>query len=153
MTSQKTMQTLMLVFACLMLPVHALAATYQSVGDPKAILYDGPSSLATKRFIVRHLYPLEVIVKPANGWAKVRDPDGGLYFIQADKLSDERTVLVNVDNVQLHESPSANTKVIARVEKQVVLMLNSTQLVNGWLSVRTTEGKTGFVPLATVWGY
>lgn len=153
MASQKTMQRLMLVLACLMLPVQVLAANYQSVGDPKAILYDGPSSLASKRYIVRHLYPLEVIVKPANGWAKVRDPDGGLYFIEADKLSDQRTVLVSVDNVQLHESPSADTKVIARVEKQVVLVLNSTALVNGWLNVRTTDGLTGFLPLQTVWGY
>lgn len=153
MTSQKTMQSLVFVLACLMLPVPALAATYQSVGDPKAILYDGPSTLATKRFLVRHLYPLEVIVKPANGWAKVRDPDGGLYFIEADKLSDQRTLLVAVDNVQLHEAPSAATKVLARVEKQVVLILNKAEVVNGWLSVRTTEGQAGFVPLQTVWGY
>lgn len=141
-----------MVLSCL-LPAQVLAATYQSIGAPKAILYDGPSALASKQFIVRQLYPVEVIVQPANGWAKIRDAAGGLFFIESDKLSNIRTLLVNMDNVQLHEAPSASAKVLARVEKQVVLLLNSPEPINGWLNVRTADGQAGFVPLPTVWGY
>lgn len=145
---------LLLTFlSCLVLPAPLLAATFQSIGQPKAIFYDGPSALATKRFIVRQLYPVELIVKPAGGWAKVRDAEGGLYFVEADKLSTQRTVLVVGENVQLHDGPSASAKVLARIEQQVVLLLNAPEAEDGWLSVRTVDGKTGFVPIQTVWGF
>ncbi len=152
MTDKSTKRLWLFILSSL-LPVQVLAASFQSVGVPKAILYDGPSIEAKKQFVVREFYPLEVIVSPAGGWAKVRDSEGGLFSIQSSKLSTLRTLSVSMDNVQLHDAPSARAKVLARVEKHVILLLNAPDPINGWLSVRTVGGKAGFVPLQTVWGY
>lgn len=152
--ADKMVKTLLIiVLSALVLPTAALAATFQSIGQSKAILYDGPSTAASKHFIVRQFYPVELIVQPLNGWAKVRDAEGGLFFVEEDKLSSLRTLLVRTENVQLHEGAAASSKVLANIEKQVVLLLEAPEPENGWLSVKTIDGTTGFVPLHTVWGY
>lgn len=136
----------------LLMPVFALALDFKSVAEPKAILYDGPSAAANKQFIVSQFYPVEVVVSLAN-WVKVRDAEGGLFWVESKALSNLRTVLIKSDVAELHETPSATSTVLAIVEKQVVFTLEDTNAINGWIKVRTVQGQLGYLPINAVWGF
>jgi SH3 domain protein len=136
----------------LLMPVFALALDFKSVAEPKAILYDGPSAAANKRFIVSQFYPVEVVVKLSN-WVKVRDAEGGLFWIESKALSNLRTVLIQSETAELHQTPSATSTVLALVEKQVVFILEDEHATNGWLKVRTVQGDLGYLPINAVWGF
>jgi SH3 domain protein len=136
----------------LLMPVFALALDFKSVAEPKAILYDGPSAAANKRFIVSQFYPVEVVVKLSN-WVKVRDAEGGLFWIESKALSNLRTVLIQSETAELHQTPSATSTVLALVEKQVVFILEDENATNGWLKVRTVQGDLGYLPINAVWGF
>lgn len=145
------LQRLVISLLFFMMPVSALALDFRSVGIPKAVLYDAPSASATKSFIVYQFYPVEVIVKLPQ-WNKVRDSEGGVFWIEANALSSERTVLVKADVAYVYASPEANSKVIASVEKQVVLLLADPTIKNGFVKVQSTQGLSGYMPLSTLWG-
>lgn len=145
------LQRLFISFMLFMVPVSALALDFRSVGIPKAVLYDAPSASATKSFIVYQFYPVEVIVNLPD-WNKVRDSEGGVFWIKANALSSERTVLVKADMAYVYASPDANSKVIANVEKQVVLLLADATVQNGFVKVQSTQGLSGYMPLSTLWG-
>lgn len=136
----------------LLMPVFALALDFKSVAEPKAILYDGPSSAANKRFIVSQFYPVEEVVK-LTSWVKVRDAEGGLFWIQSNALSNLRTVIIQSDTTELHQTPSATSKILAIVEKQVVFVLEDETATNGWIKVRSVAGELGYLPINAVWGF
>jgi SH3-like domain-containing protein len=136
----------------LLMPVFALALEFKSIGVPKAILYDGPSAVASKRFILYQYYPVEVIVSLSN-WIKVRDAEGGIHWLESNNLSSTRTIIVKADTSLMHDAPIENSKLVASVEKDVVLKLDQMNPVNGWIKVSTLNGLSGYVPVGDVWGF
>lgn len=136
----------------MLMPVFGLALEFKSIESPKAILFDGPSAAANKQYIVGQLTPVEVIVTLAD-MVKVRDADGGLFWLKADDLSDTRTVVIKAQSAELHTEASAGSPVLAVVEQQVVMLLASDEAINGWLNVRSVDGTSGYIPLNAVWGY
>jgi len=133
-------------------PVLAAALEFKSVAVPKAVLYDAPSSSAKKILLLSQNYPVEVIVNLGE-WLKVRDAQGGISWVEAKQLSSKRTVMVNVANAEIRVGADATSNLIATLEKNVVLEVADPQLSNGWLKVKHRDGVTGYILIASVWGF
>ena len=148
------------VFACLLgivlMPSMAAALEYRSVAPQKAVLYDAPSAQAKKLYVVSQGYPVEVIVTLGN-WIKVRDHFGTLSWIEAKDLDTKRNLIVTINNAELHQAADPASKVISRVEQDVMLeMLEppaSGPAGNSWVKVRHRDGLTGYILASSVWGY
>ena len=139
-----------LVLLALMLPAAAWALDFRSVSVPRAILFDAPSAQSKKLYVVSQQYPLEVIVNLGD-WIKVRDMRGELAWIEARLLSNKRSVLVVVPQVEVREAADESSRLIFRVEKDVALELLDAGS-NGWAKVRHRDGLVGYVQISKVWG-
>jgi SH3-like domain-containing protein len=133
----------------LVLPI-TVHAEFRSVGEAAAILYDAPSVKATKLYVAGRNLPVEVIT--ADGaWAKVRDPFGGLSWIEAKALVARRTVFVNVPVADIRQRPEVTAPLAFQAQAGVVLeLLEPGQ--TGWARVRHADGATGYVRIGSVWG-
>jgi SH3-like domain-containing protein len=127
---------------------HALE--FRSVSAQKAILYDAPSTSAKKILLLGQQYPVEVIVN-LKDWLKVRDALGGIYWVEAKDLNTTRTVLVKTDT-KLLAGREANSLTLATINKNVLLQLVDAKALNGLVQVKHSDGLTGFVPIAALWG-
>ena len=128
--------------------VHAV--DYVSVSESSAILYDAPSSKAKKLFVVNRYMPLEQIVT-LDGWVKVRDRSGGLYWVEQRILSNKRYVFALLPLVDVRAEPELGAARMFQVRQQVALeRLESTG--TGWIKVRHQDGNVGFVRITEVWG-
>ena len=147
------MKTSALITACLLalIPAMALALDFRSVAVPKAVLFDAPSSAAKKVLLLNQHYPVEVVVNLGE-WLKVRDAEGSLNWVEAKQLSNKRTVLVKQNQAEIKQSADANAKVLATVDKEVLLELVDAKPNNGWLKVKHRDGLVGYLPIGAVWG-
>lgn len=128
----------------------ANAADFRSVQDNAAVLYDAPSRQATPLYVVSRSYPLEVIVN-LEAWVKVRDHAGALSWIEKKALSDKRMVLVTAPAAEARQRPEEVAPAVFSAAQNVALELVEIA-PNGWLRVRHSDGETGFVRAASVWG-
>ncbi len=135
-----------------LMPATAFALEYRSVGVPKAVLYDAPSTASKKIFLLSQYYPVEVIVNLGE-WLKVRDAKGSISWIEAKQLSDKRMVIVTANNAEMRQAADAASSVVAAVEKNVVLEVLDTNPSNGWLKVKHRDGVTGYILISTTWGF
>ena len=128
----------------------AKAADFRSVQDNAAVLYDAPSRQATPLFVVSRSYPLEVVVN-VEAWVKVRDHAGALTWIEKKALGDKRMVLVTAPSVEARQRAEDAAPAVFSAAQNVALELVEIA-PNGWLRVRHSDGATGFVRAASVWG-
>lgn len=145
-------QAFTLLITLMLTPVLASALEFKSVGTSKAILYDAPSSAAKKILLLSQGYPVEVIVNLGE-WLKVRDAQGSISWIESKHLSGKRTVMVIATNAEMRSSADATSKLLAMLEKDVVLEIDDTKLTNGWLKVKHRDGMSGFILISSVWGF
>ncbi len=134
----------------LCLALQANAADFRSILPTKAITYDAPSAASKKLFIMQQGYPVEIIVNLGE-WVKVRDQLSGLSWIEGKDLDTKRTVLVT-DSTDIKEAESADSKLLATVEKDVVLELVSPSIRNGWVKVKHQDGIVGYIQSSAIWG-
>ncbi|MGJ8619198.1 MAG: SH3 domain-containing protein [Methylophilaceae bacterium] len=134
----------------LCIAMHAHAGDFRSILPAKAITYDAPSAASKKLFIMNHGYPVEIIVNLGE-WVKVRDQLSGLSWIEGKDLDTKRTVLVT-DNTDIKEAEGADSKLLATVEKDVVLELVSPNINNGWVKVKHQGGIVGYIQSSAIWG-
>jgi len=134
----------------LSLPMPAQAADFRSILPVKAITYDAPSAASKKLYIMNHGYPVEVIVNLGE-WVKVRDQRSGLSWVEGKDLATKRTVVVT-DNTDIKEAGNAASKLLATVEKDVVLDLVSANIANGWVKVKHRDGIVGYIQSSAIWG-
>jgi SH3 domain protein len=128
--------------------VHAVE--YVSVSESSAILYDAPSTKAKKLFVVNRYMPFEQIVT-LDGWVKVRDRSGGLYWVEKRVLSNKRYVFALLPLVDVRAAPDPGSQRLFQVRQQVALeRLESTG--TGWIKVRHQDGDIGYVRSVEVWG-
>ena len=130
--------------------MSAHAADFRSILPAKAVTYDAPSVASKKLFIMNHGYPVEIIVNLGD-WVKVRDQRSGLSWIEGKDLDSKRTVLVT-DNADIKEAESAESKLLATVEKDVILELVSLDIRNGWVKVKHRDGIAGYIQSSAIWG-
>jgi SH3-like domain-containing protein len=127
----------------------AWAIEYRSVGVDAGILYDAPSTRATKLLILGRGYPVEVLVT-LEGWAKVRDAAGELAWIESAQLSAKRTLMIRVQRAQVRSAPDESAQVVFEAEQDVVL--DFLDMVGNFAHVRHADGSAGFVRVTQVWG-
>lgn len=140
-----------LAWLSLLFSNFVFAIDYQSVAIDKAILYDQPSTSATKVMILGKGYPVEVIVS-AGEWVKVRDHAGKLHWMQAINLTSTQQGIVLKPNVEVKVLPSKTADVLATLEKDVLVELLSAAS-NGWVKVKhTSSGIVGYIPATVLWG-
>ena len=135
--------------AAVMASLPAFAQDFRAVSEPAAILYDAPSVKANRLYVVNRGYPLEVLVT-VQGWVKVRDANGALTWIEAQQLTNKRTVMVKVASAPVRQKPEEAAPVAFHAQQNVVLELVE---VNGpWLHVRHPDAGSGYVRAQQVWG-
>jgi SH3-like domain-containing protein len=136
-----------LLAAGLALPASAIE--FRSI-DAAAILYDAPSQRGSRLFVIKRDTPVELVVS-LEGWAKVRDAEGGLAWIEKKYLSERRSVIVTADSAQIRQKAEEAAPVVFEAEKNVALdFLEATP--GGWIKVRHREGQSGFVRANQIWG-
>lgn len=141
----------LLLLALALMPVSASALEFLSVGVPKAVLYDAPSSSAKKTLLLSQSYPVEIIVN-LGAWLKVRDAQGGLNWVEMKQLSTKRMVLVTANNSDIRQQPDAASGLVATVDKEVVLEVGDGQLNNGWVQIKHRDGVVGYISISSIWG-
>lgn len=128
----------------------AHATEFKSVGGNPLIAYNAPSEKARKVYVVPRGMPVEIILTQ-NGWSKVRDAVGDLFWLQAKGLINKRTVIVISQNARLHASAEESAPVVATIDKGVLLDLVA-PASGGWVKLRHRDGVTGFARVGEVWG-
>ncbi|MES2770507.1 MAG: SH3 domain-containing protein [Pseudomonadota bacterium] len=141
--------TLLLCALVCALPLPAQAIEYRTV-EVAAVLYDAPSQKGQKRFVIKRSTPVELVVN-LEAWAKVRDADGTVAWIEKKYLAERRSVVVTVARAKIKQSPDETAPLVFEALKGVGLdYLES--LPNAWLKVRHRDGQVGFVRADQVWG-
>ena len=137
-------------FALLGAAGTALALDFRSVEVPVAILYDSPSQKGKKLYLIRSQTPVEVFMR-LEGWAKVRDAEGTLAWIESKQLSERRTLMVTAPRAEIRQSDKPDAPVVGELEKWVVVDFLE-PAAPGWTKVRHRDGTTGYVRSTQVWG-
>lgn len=133
----------------LAVPAAALA-DFRSIAEPAAVLYDAPSTRATKLYVASRNLPVEVI-STDGAWVKIRDPFGGLSWVERKQLAERRTVIVSVPVAEVRQRPDEAAPLAFQAQSGVVLDLLDSGAA-GWARVRHADGTEGFVRVAQVWG-
>lgn len=128
----------------------AHAVEFKSVGAAPAILYDAPSTRGKKVFIAPRNMPVEVVFTYGD-WSKVRDASGDLSWVETRMLTAQRTVVVNIPNAKIHAAPDDMSPVVFTADKGVVLDVTD-PIASEWIKIKHSDGQTGFIKIADVWG-
>ena len=131
-------------------PAAAAGMPFTAIADKPAVLYDGPSVRANKLFVLSRNHPLELLVR-LDKWAKVRDSEGTIGWVENASLGDKKYVQVVAAVAEVRASAAAGAAVIFEAQRGVVLEI-LVPAANGWLQVRHRDGQDGFVRSAQVWG-
>lgn len=143
----KRMLLVPLLAGCCALP--ALAADFRSV-DTATVLYDAPSQRSRKLFVIKRGTPVEQVVN-LEAWAKIRDAEGGLAWIEKKYLTGQRTVIVTAERAEIREHPDAAAPLVFSAEQKVSLEYQGT-VSGAWIKVRHRDGQSGYVRAGQVWG-
>jgi len=135
-----------------LIPYEVSALDFRSVTVPKAVLYDAPATTAKKVLLLSQHYPVEIVVNLGD-WLKVRDAIGSLNWVEAKQLSNKHTVIVTTNNAEIRQAANAISKVVATLEKEVLLDVVEAKLNNGWLKVKHRDGVTGYILRSSTWGF
>ncbi|HLW04765.1 MAG TPA: SH3 domain-containing protein [Azoarcus sp.] len=139
------------LFALLILaPVASGAGVeFRSINET-SILYATPSDQARKLYIIKRGTPVEIVVVIDN-WAKVRDSNGALSWIEERRMSPARTVMVTAEPVaEIRSAPEEAAAKVFDAATYVILEL-VTPPDDGWVEVKHENG-TGYVRINQIWG-
>lgn len=131
------------------LALSAQAVEYRTV-ETATVLYDAPSQRGVKQFVIRRDTPVEVVVN-LEGWAKVRDSEGALAWIERKFLAERRTLIVTASRAGIRQKNDESSPLVFEAEKNVSLdYLEAAP--GGWIKVRHRDGQSGYVRANQVWG-
>jgi len=128
----------------------AHAVEFKSVGANPLVAYNAPSEKARKVYVVPRGMPVEIILTQ-NGWSKVRDAVGDLFWLEAKGLIAKRSVVVIAPSARLHASAEESAPLVATVDKGVLLDLVA-PVAGGWVKLKHRDGVVGFAKVGEVWG-
>jgi SH3-like domain-containing protein len=127
-----------------------VGAEYRSVGAEAAVLFDGPSEYADRRFIVVRGTPL-LVISSLGQWVKVQDIDAAVLWIRRTDLSGIHTVMTAVAT-QAYEQPNESAELVMRFERGVILQFVEPASEPGWVNVRHADGTLGYMRVGDLWG-
>ena len=142
------MKRLFFLLACT-LTLSAQAIEYRTV-ETTTVLYDAPSQRGIKQFVIRRDTPVEIVVS-LDGWAKIRDCEGTLAWIERKFLAERRSLIVTASRAELRQANNESSPLVFEAEKNVSLdYLEAAP--GGWIKVRHRDGQSGYVRANQVWG-
>ena len=142
------MKRLFFLLACT-LTLSAQAIEYRTV-ETTTVLYDAPSQRGIKQFVIRRDTPVEIVVS-LDGWAKIRDSEGTLAWIERKFLADRRSLIVTASRAEIRQANNESSPLVFEAEKNVSLdYLEASP--GGWIKVRHRDGQSGYVRANQVWG-
>lgn len=130
-------------------PAAAQAIEYRSAGG-STLAREQPAPAGRALFRLRPGTPVEVVVRH-DGWVRVRDPEGGLAWVETSALNNRRTVIVTAERAIVRRQPKAGAAPAFEATRRVILeLIEPAEL--GWARVRHAEGFEGYVHASEVWG-
>jgi SH3-like domain-containing protein len=126
------------------------AAEFRSLAEGGVVMYDAPSTRASRLYVASKGLPVERI-STDGAWAKVRDPFGGLSWVESKVLAEKRMVIVTVPVADVRQRGEDAAPLAFQAQQGVVLELLDAG-ATGWARVRHADGTAGFVRIAQVWG-
>ena len=142
------MKRLIFLLACT-LTLSAQAIEYRTV-ETTTVLYDAPSQRGIKQFVIRRDTPVEIVVS-LDGWAKIRDSEGTLAWIERKFLAERRSLIVTASRAEIRQANNESSPLVFEAEKNVSLdYLEAAP--GGWIKVRHRDGQSGYVRANQVWG-
>ncbi len=127
----------------------ALAKGYLSVNVDNANVRTGPALNKKVAMELFNGYPLKIL-KTEGDWHMIVDFEGDKGWIHNSITRPQDTVIVNVKNsLNMRQQPSTNGKIIATVERGVVL--NKLEQKGGWTKVKHSSGTTGWIYSPLLW--
>ena len=142
------MKRLFFLLACT-LTLSAQAIEYRTV-ETTTVLYDAPSQRGIKQFVIRRDPPVEIVVS-LDGWAKIRDSEGTLAWIERKFLAERRSLIVTASRAEIRQANNESSPLVFEAEKNVSLDYLETA-PGGWIKVRHRDGQSGYVRANQVWG-
>ena len=142
------MKRLFFLLACT-LTLSAQAIEYRTV-ETTTVLYDAPSQRGIKQFVIRRDTPVEIVVS-LDGWAKIRDSEGTLAWIERKFLAERRSLIVTASRAEIRQANNESSPLVFEAEKNVALDYIET-LPGGWIKVHHRDGQSGFVRANQIWG-
>jgi len=127
----------------------AAHAEFRSIGEV-AVMYDAPSVRASRLYVAGRNLPVEVI-STDGAWVKVRDPFGGLSWVERKVLAERRTVLVTAAVADVRARAEDAAPLAFQAQAGVVLEVIEVGPF-GWARVRHADGASGYVRITQVWG-
>ncbi len=123
---------------------------FASLASDEVNMRTGPGSKYPIRWVYRRRGLPVKIVAESDQWRQVVDPEGERGWIHSSLLSRRHTVLVTGDGVaEVRRSPSADARVLLRIEPGVIVELVSCQ--DRWCLV-DLEGDRGWLRRERLWG-
>ena len=93
----------------------------------------------------------EYIVVSLDGWAKIRDSEGTLAWIERKFLAERRSLIVTASRAEIRQANNESSPLVFEAEKNVSLdYLEASP--GGWIKVRHRDGQSGYVRANQVWG-
>jgi SH3-like domain-containing protein len=124
------------------------AAEYVSVKKDGVNIRSGPSTKSKVIWQVFESFPLEVI-KREGKWANVVDFEGDKGWIYETLITDEKTVIVNVETANMRSGSSKDDPIVATVKKGVVF--EPLEMNGNWMKVRYKDEITGWMHNSLLW--
>lgn len=125
-------------------------AEFRSTVEAATILYDAPSAKSRPMFVLSRGYPVQVVVT-VEGWAKVRDASGDMYWAEVKALGPRRTVMVRSTVAAVRSAPEETGPVAFQAARDVLLEFVE-EGPAGWVRVRHSNGASGFARVSDLWG-
>ncbi|EXI88825.1 MAG: SH3 domain protein [Candidatus Accumulibacter regalis] len=129
--------------------VPALAVEFRTV-DTATVLYDAPSPRGNKLFVIKRDTPVELVVH-LEGWAKVRDSDGAMAWLESKYLGLRHSVVVVAARAQVRKGADDAAALVFEAERNVALDYLEVA-PGGWVKVRHRDGQSGYVRADQIWG-
>ena len=127
------------------LPIPRFVSLKTSEGNIRR----GPSLSHRIDWVLKHRnMPLQVIAEYGH-WRKVQDFEGAGGWIHYSLLSGTRSILVQVDMLDVLNMPKPNAQIRVRLERNVVARLKT--CTEEWCEI-TADGHKGWVNRKLLWG-
>lgn len=108
----------------------------------------GPGMQHRVAWIYAHAGLPLLVVEERGGWRRVRDPDGGEAWVQAQNLDTRRTVYVR-EATPLRREARAGARTLAQLQPGVIGAITACE--GEWRRV-AVGGRIGWVDNAALWG-
>jgi SH3-like domain-containing protein len=128
----------------------APAASFVTIGEKPAIVYDSPSQKGNRTLVLSRFHPLEVLVK-LDKWTKVRDAEGSIGWVENAAFGERRFVQVVAAVAEVRATSSPASPLVFEAQRGVLLEATGSA-VDGWISLKHRDGQAGVVRTSQVWG-